>query len=185
MQSLRSYPCRHCHGGSIIGILIVVVIVMLLILFGPLSPDKKTSVPQAITHIDHSAEIACQVDRDSIKTNLLSFQMSNPGTPITIDILAKKTSVPQCPRGGSYLIGKDGVVYCTKHFPPPPEELQQVVQQQGQPGAAPDAQGQQPGVPGQQPGVPGQQPGVTEPQPGVPAPDGAQPQNPEAAVPAQ
>jgi hypothetical protein len=31
------------------------------------------------------------------------------------------TSLPNCPEGGTYEFGADGTIYCTKHFPKPPE----------------------------------------------------------------
>ena len=129
MRNFRhSFPSYHRLGyGGVIILLVVVVIIMIVLLSGPLSKDSKTKVTQAQLYTDRSADSACLMNRTGLKTQIVQFQTMNPGIPLSTELLRKKINFPQCPRGGIYMVGQDGTIYCTKHFPPPIQELQNSV----------------------------------------------------------
>ena len=109
--------------------LLVVVGIMLLLMLkfmgGGDGPQKEVS--SAVTNIEHSADIACTSNRNVIKADLTMWQVNNPGEPMKLDEIRAKLNLPTCPRGGAYLLGPDGAVYCTKHFPPSAALMQQVM----------------------------------------------------------
>jgi hypothetical protein len=121
----RRFPSHPLAGYvGVIALLIVVVIILAVMLNGHFAQDPKTKLPQAELYIDRSADTACSLNRTNLKTQVTQFQTMNPGAPLSTEILKRKLSFPQCPKGGAYMIGADGTVYCTKHFPPPIQELQ-------------------------------------------------------------
>jgi hypothetical protein len=107
----------------------VVLIILIVMLSGPFSKEPKTQLTQAQVYTDRSADSACSMNRMGLKTQIVQFQTMNPGIPLSTELLRKKINFPQCSRGGAYMIGQDGTVYCTKHFPPPIQELQNSVPQ--------------------------------------------------------
>ena len=130
MKSQRQFTNEANYGFSVIMLLVVVVIIMVVLLVGPFKNDPVTGVNQAVNQIDRSADAACSINRDTIKTYVTNYQLYNPGPAPTLGLLKKINSgMPECPRGGIYLIGQDGTVYCTKHFPPPAQELQRLMKQ--------------------------------------------------------
>ena len=147
------------RGFYIIGLLIVLAIIF--ILYGKqLLPDKQG--PGALTYIDRSKGSACMVNRTTLGTTIAAWQISHPGQKPTIEAMAGSgSSVPNCPQGGTYSIGDDGTVYCSKHFPPPAAEPT--------PPAAPGM-------------LPASGPGIG---PGAPAPLAATPFPPPPTMPAE
>lgn len=105
------------RGFYLIGLLIVLLIIA--VLYGKqLFPDK--SGPGALTYIDRSKVAACSVDRSTLTTTITTWGMSHPGQAVTIENMRNSgTNIPTCPEGGTYEIGPDNVVYCSKHFPRP------------------------------------------------------------------
>jgi hypothetical protein len=130
MKSLRHFSNQANYGYSVIILLVVVVIIMIVLLTGPFKSDPVTGITQAQNQIDRSADAACGMNRGTIKTYVTTYQLYNPGAAPTLGMLAKVNgNLPQCPRGGIYLIGQDGTVYCTKHAPPPAQELERLMKQ--------------------------------------------------------
>ena len=123
----RSGLLQEKVGGAIIALLVVLAIIFALIMLGPFSRDTETQVTQSQTYIDRSADVACAANRNAIKTNLTNLRMMNPGMPMDIELIKRRIPIPPCPGHGAYLIGPDGEVYCTKHFPPPAEMLEKMV----------------------------------------------------------
>lgn len=117
-----SHPSRQ--GYVVIVLLVVVVIIMILVLKGPMETNPTTHVTQAQTYIDRSADVACGSNRSALATDLMQMRINNNGAAISTDMLLKFSN-KQCPKGGFYMIGRDGKIYCTKHFPPPADELQE------------------------------------------------------------
>lgn len=110
------------QGASIIGLLIVVVIMMILTYeFLGSGDSKKNQVTQAQTYIARGESAACSMNMTSVRTEITQLQINNPGITITPKLLEKKGILQKCPEGGEYVM-KNGLLYCTKHSPPPPDE---------------------------------------------------------------
>lgn len=114
-------------AGGVVALLIVAAIIMVLSMRFFITEEPTQQASMAVTSIDRSADVTCETNRNAIRTDLTMWQVNNPGERLRLDDLRQKYSLPACPRGGAYVIGTDGVVYCTKHFPPPPEMMNQVM----------------------------------------------------------
>lgn len=122
-------PGDRLRGGTA-GI-VVMLIVLIVIMFGSLQyftdNQPQQQVTTGIRDIERSADVSCTANRNAIKTNIVTWQVNNAGEPLRLDELRRQTSLPNCPRGGVYLLGPDGTIYCTKHFPPPAAVMQQLI----------------------------------------------------------
>jgi hypothetical protein len=120
------------QGWAFLGLLIVVVIILVLVVLGPMGQKapmqgqvKETS--QGIAYIERSADVTCANNRQVMENEIIAMRIGGDGRLPDIAEMRRKFSQYQCPRGGSLLIGTDGKVYCTKHFPPPIEQLRDMV----------------------------------------------------------
>ena len=128
MQNLRFLPSYGRHGFYIIGVLIVVVIIFILLFKGSFNRDPVTQVTQSQTQLDRSRDSACAFNRNAIRTDLTHLRIMNPDMKMNMEVVRRQINIPNCSGKGVYLLGPDGTVYCTEHFPPPAEQMQQMLQ---------------------------------------------------------
>ena len=116
----RSTPRR---GFAAVGLLIVLVIMLILGYrqYGAYQGGGAASGKHA-TQKAHKA--ACDLNRQSSLINLLSWQSTHPGKPISIEQLREeKVQIAKCPAGGKWTISPDGTtIYCSLHNPAPDQE---------------------------------------------------------------
>lgn len=117
LRTLRRIRARRGYL-SIIGTLIVLVILMILML-QYFKEDEKTGKAQAVEYQDRAQKSACAADRNVITSQLTSMSISNGGKLPNIYVLRARLGHYRCPDKGHYLVGPNGEVYCTLHFPPP------------------------------------------------------------------
>ncbi len=106
-------------GFTILSVLLALVIILILV-GNYLGPEKKGEKNWAQTNIEKSENTACLANRTQLVTQISMYVVNHPGEPLTIDKMqAANYSVPLCPDGGVYSIGKNNEVYCSKHYPDP------------------------------------------------------------------
>jgi hypothetical protein len=122
-------PSRREGGWTVLVLLIVVVIILVVMMTGPAkttTSDTKGQVLQAVNSIDRSKVSTCAANRRAIETNLTNYRILNDNKLPPVDQL-RMTISERCPGKGGYLIGPDFAVYCTEHFPPPIDQLKQMI----------------------------------------------------------
>jgi hypothetical protein len=124
---------RRRDGSALIGILIVVVIIIVVVMIGPFGSEKNPAskvereVSMAQSSIDRSADATCALNRRTFENELVQARILNGGQLPSVEELRRRFSNKHCPRGGAILVGQDGKIYCTRHFPPPVQELQSMI----------------------------------------------------------
>ena len=112
---------------GVVILLIVIAVIFILLLNGELSRDNPGGVTTAIKQIDDAGSAACGINRNAVATNLVMWDANHGGEKATIQQLRDMVGGQTCPRGGVYLLGKDGKIYCTVHHPLPPAEMKEAL----------------------------------------------------------
>jgi hypothetical protein len=86
---------------------------------------KETS--QGIAYIERSADVTCANNRQIMENEITAMRIAGDGRMPDVAQMRQKLAQYRCPRGGALLIGTDGKVYCTEHFPPPLDQLKDMV----------------------------------------------------------
>lgn len=108
------------RGFTIIGILLALVIIMVLTggYFGQLGGSDPSQGTYQVS-MERTNEAACFANQNAFRANIMQWQISHAGEPMTIEGMRKAGySIPHCPEGGEYEFDKDGNIYCKKHNPP-------------------------------------------------------------------
>lgn len=127
-MSFSRYSMNHSsRGSSILAILIVIAIILVIVMAGPMDFVPETQVTQAQNNIEKSADAACAVNRNSIRTDLTQMVILNNAQMPDIETLRQRFR-QTCPRGGAYMLDPDSrELYCTQHYPPPAQLLTKLV----------------------------------------------------------
>lgn len=124
-----SRPRRGREGAILLVILIVAVIIAVIMMSGPMRQveHKSAQVSSGLNNIERSADVTCQQNRRAIETELTQARILNDGHLPSAEEMRIRFEGRFCPRNGGIVIGQDGTVYCTEHFPPPVEELSSLI----------------------------------------------------------
>jgi hypothetical protein len=115
---MKTGPHVHSRRGFyLIGLLIVIAILLILGYEQMGGSDGQGGSKFAI---DRSKDTACMANRSVFASTLTTWRITHQGEAVTLEAIAKTTSVPTCPMGGKYSLSADGsTLYCSIHFPDP------------------------------------------------------------------
>jgi hypothetical protein len=117
------------RGNALIGILIVVAIILILMTLFSSSGSVKSAQQEVaqVQYIDRSAEVTCNSNIRAFETDMMQMRIANDGRLPAKEEIQRRFFSKRCPRGGAIVVGKDGKIYCTKHSPPPIDQLKDMM----------------------------------------------------------
>jgi prepilin-type N-terminal cleavage/methylation domain-containing protein len=112
------YPgITNTKGFAFLEILLVLVVILIMSgwYFSGKSPEQQAAGQYQMS-MNRANDAACKANRQTLETEIQMWQMQHQGEPITTEALQKGgINMKSCPDGGTYTIGADGHLTCSKH----------------------------------------------------------------------